>query len=100
MLVRSVCLRGSVSVCFAGSGDEGGEGSWTHQVDMSFGSMPSRVQRVDCSSSACSLVKQLLSFKYPFSRKKSICSCESAYCCSAASAIVIVKSVQSLFTTY
>jgi hypothetical protein len=50
---------------------------------MSFGSIPSLVQSVSCSSAACSLVKQFSSLIHPFSMKNSTCSCESPYCSSA-----------------
>ena len=44
----------------------------TYHVDISFGSMPNRVHKVDCKSAAASLEKQFESLSQPCSRKWSI----------------------------
>lgn len=67
----------------------------TYQVDMSSGSMPSLVHSVSCNSAACSRVKQLLNLIQPCSKKWSICSCESWYCCSASA--IMSKSNLNIF---
>ena len=66
---------------------------FAHHVDMSFGSMPNLVHSVSCRPSACSWVKQLLSFNQPFSRKKSIWSCDSLYCSSAFAMVTYIVNI-------